>query len=196
MLLSYKPLHLEAQQRLQEEGCVVDINHDSQFLAFSTEVLIRNNQGIIKMKFSKKSRYGLTSLIDLSVHSKNGHVALNSIAERNDISPQYLEQVFAALRRAGIVKSIKGPQGGYLLNHPAEKITVAEILEALDGTYHIADEDTAEESDCKGIAAAIQTRVIDEVNRQLDQILINLTLADLVKEYQEFEKYDESMYYI
>ena len=143
------------------------------------------------MKFSKKSRYGLTSLIDLSVHSQNGHVALNSIAERNDISPQYLEQVFAALRRAGIVKSIKGPQGGYLLNHPAEKITVAEILEALDGTYHIA-----EESDCKGIAAAIQTRVIDEVNRQLDQILINLTLADLVKEYQKFEKYDESMYYI
>ena len=71
-----------------------------------------------------------------------------------------------------------------------------EILEALDGTYHIADEDTAEESDCKGIAAAIQTRVIDEVNRQLDQILMNLTLADLVKEYQEFEKYDESMYYI
>ena len=148
------------------------------------------------MKFSKKSRYGLTSLIDLSVHSQNGHVALNSIAERNDISPQYLEQVFAALRRAGIVKSIKGPQGGYLLNHPAEKITVAEILEALDGTYNIADEDTAEESDRKGIAAAIQTRVIDEVNRQLDQILMNLTLADLVKEYQEFEKYDESMYYI
>ena len=152
--------------------------------------------GIIKMKFSKKSRYGLTSLIDLSVHSKTGHVALNSIAERNDISPQYLEQVFAALRRAGIVKSIKGPQGGYLLNHPAEDITVAQILEALDGIYHIADEDTTEESACKGIAMAIQTRVIDEVNRQLDQILTNLTLADLVKDYQEFEKYDESMYYI
>ena len=146
------------------------------------------------MKFSKKSRYGLISLIDLSVHAKNGHVALNSIAERNDISPQYLEQVFAALRRAGIVKSIKGPQGGYLLNHPAEKIT--EILEALDGTYHIADEDTTEESACKGIAVAIQTRVIDEVNHRLDELLMNLTLADLVKDYQEFEKYDESMYYI
>ena len=147
------------------------------------------------MKFSKKSRYGLISLIDLSVHAKNGHVALNSIAERNDISPQYLEQVFAALRRAGIVKSIKGPQGGYLLNHPAEKITVAEILEALDGTYHIADEDTTE-SARKGIAVAIQTRVIDEVNHRLDELLMNLTLADLVKDYQEFEKYDESMYYI
>ena len=148
------------------------------------------------MKFSKKSRYGLISLIDLSVHAKNGHVALNSIAERNDISPQYLEQVFAALRRAGIVKSIKGPQGGYLLNHPAEKITVAEILEALDGTYNIAGEDTTEESSCKGIAVAIQTRVIDEVNHCLDELLMNLTLADLVKDYQEFEKYDESMYYI
>lgn len=148
------------------------------------------------MKLSMKSRYGLRALIDLAIHSRDEQVALGNVAERNGISPQYLEQVFAALRRAGIVKSIKGPQGGYLLNHPAEKITVAEILEALDGTYHIADEDTTEESDCKGIAAAIQTRVIDEVNRKLDQILINLTLADLVKEYQEFEKYDESMYYI
>lgn len=152
--------------------------------------------GINNMKFSKKSRYGLTSLIDLSVHSKSSHVSLNSIAERNNISAQYLEQVFAALRRAGIVKSIKGPQGGYLLNHPAEQITVADILEALDGSYHIADEDTTEESACKGIAVAIQKKVIDEVNSQLDHILMNLTLADLEKEYQEFEKYDESMYYI
>ena len=73
---------------------------------------------------------------------------------------------------------------------------MAEILEALDGTYHIADEDTTEESACKGIAVAIQTRVIDEVNHRLDELLMNLTLADLVKDYQEFEKYDESMYYI
>ena len=73
---------------------------------------------------------------------------------------------------------------------------MAEILEALDGTYHIADEDTTEESARKGIAVAIQTRVIDEVNHRLDELLMNLTLADLVKDYQEFEKYDESMYYI
>jgi Rrf2 family protein len=84
------------------------------------------------MKFSKKSRYGLRALIDLSVNSKTDHVALSSIAERNGISLQYLEQVFASLRRAEIVKSIKGPQGGYLLNDSAENITVASILEALD----------------------------------------------------------------
>lgn len=56
------------------------------------------------MKFSKKSRYGLIALIDLAVNSKYEQVALNSIADRNKISPQYLEQVFASLRRAGIVK--------------------------------------------------------------------------------------------
>ena len=67
------------------------------------------------MNFSKKSRYGLRALIDLSVYSKESHVALAAIAERNSISPQYLEQVFAALRKAGIIKSVKGPQGGYLL---------------------------------------------------------------------------------
>ena len=63
------------------------------------------------MNFSKKSRYGLRALIDLSVYSKESHVALAAIAERNSISPQYLEQVFAALRKAGIIKSVKGPQG-------------------------------------------------------------------------------------
>ena len=74
------------------------------------------------MKLSMKSRYGLRALIDLSVNSKNEQVALGGIAERNNISPQYLEQVFASLRKAGIVKSIKGSQGGYFLNKPAEQI--------------------------------------------------------------------------
>ena len=92
------------------------------------------------MKLSKKSRYGIIALIDLSINSKNGHVKLSSIAERNDISLQYLEQVFAGLRRYGIIKSIKGAQGGYLLNQSAKDITVASIIEALDGTYKIEKE--------------------------------------------------------
>ena len=62
------------------------------------------------MKLSMKSRYGLRALIDLAINSKTEQVALNSIAERNKISPKYLEQVFASIRKAGIVKSIKGSQ--------------------------------------------------------------------------------------
>ena len=148
------------------------------------------------MKLSKKSRYGITALIDLSVNSKNGHVALSSIAERNNISPQYLEQVFAALRRAGIIKSIKGAQGGYLLNDDPKNITVASILEALDGTYRIEDEEISENSDSPGIAITIQNIVINKINEKLDEILENLTLADLESNYLEYNDYNQHMYYI
>jgi Rrf2 family protein len=148
------------------------------------------------MKLSKKSRYGLRALIDLSVNSKTDHVALNSIAERNSISPQYLEQVFASLRRAEIIKSIKGPQGGYLLNGSAEDITVASILEALEGSYQIEPEVGSEDGSQQEIAQAIQTVIIDKVNEELDEILKNTTLADLEKEYLTYRGYEQDMYYI
>ena len=114
------------------------------------------------MKLSMKSRYGLRALIDLSVNSKNEQVALGGIAERNNISPQYLEQVFASLRKAGIVKSIKGSQGGYFLNKPAEQITISEVIEALEGDYRIEAEDVPEDCDYKAAPEAIQKLVIDK----------------------------------
>lgn len=148
------------------------------------------------MKLSKKSRYGITALIDLSIHSKNGHVALNSIAERNCISPQYLEQVFASLRRHGIVKSIKGAQGGYLLNVLADNITVGDIIEALDGTYKIEEEAVSAAEDSSVAEKVIQTAIVDKINEQLDNVLLNITLADLESDYLEYNEYDEHMYYI
>ena len=144
------------------------------------------------MKLSKKSRYGITALIDLSINSKSGHVSLSSI----DISPQYLEQVFAGLRRYGIVKSIKGAQGGYLLNKPAEKIAVGEIIEALDGTYRIEDDVTGNEEEERVADRIIQESVIDIINDQLDNVLLNITLADLEKDYLEYNATDDQMYYI
>lgn len=144
------------------------------------------------MKFSKKSRYGLRALIDLAVYSTNGHVSLNSIAERNDISPQYLEQVFAGLRRAGIVKSVKGPQGGYLLKEKPEDITVSEILLALEGSYQLETDDGKE----KGISDAIQTLLIDRINQELDDIMQNVTLEDLKEDYLARCGYEQDMYYI
>jgi Rrf2 family protein len=148
------------------------------------------------MKLSKKCRYGLRALIDLSVNSENNHIVLGSIAERNGISPQYLEQVFAGLRRAGIVKGIKGSQGGYRLNIPPEELTVAAVLEALDGSYQIEDEEIPEDSHGRGIAVSIQELVIDQVNNQLDQILRGVTLADLRKNYLDYKEYGQDMYYI
>ena len=127
------------------------------------------------MNLSKKSRYGLTALIDLSIHSTKGHVSLISIAERNGISPQYLEHIFASLRRAGIIKSIKGAQGGYLLGDSPSRITVASIIEALDGAYNL---------------------IIDKINDRLDEVLENTTLADLESSYKDYDEYNQGMYYI
>ena len=148
-----------------------------------------------KMKLSKKSRYGLRALIDLAVNSRTEQVSLGSIAQRNDISAQYLEHVFSGLRKAHIVKSIKGSQGGYFLEKAPELITVAEIVEALEGSYHLEDEDVLAENSYKGISDTIQKLVVDSVNQELDQILSNLTLAQMTGYYADhYEK--QEMYYI
>ena len=148
------------------------------------------------MKLSKKCRYALRALIDLSVNSGNEHIVLGGIAERNQISPQYLEQVFASLRRAGFVKGIKGSQGGYQLKLAPEKITVASILEAVDGSYLIEDEEVPEDSHGRATAVTIQEFVINQVNNRLDHILQSITLADLRKKYLDNKDYDQDMYYI
>ncbi|MCI6430320.1 MAG: Rrf2 family transcriptional regulator [Oliverpabstia sp.] len=148
------------------------------------------------MKLSKKCRYALRALIDLSVNSGNEHIVLSGIAERNQISPQYLEQVFASLRRAGIVKGIKGSQGGYQLKLAPEKITVASILEAVDGSFLIEDEEVPEDSHGRATAVTIQELVINQVNNRLDHILQSITLADLRKKYLDNKDYDQDMYYI
>ena len=123
-------------------------------------------------------------------------MVLGNIAERNGISPQYLEQVFANLRRAGIVRGIKGSQGGYRLNVDPADLTVAEILEALDGSYLIEEEELPEDTHGQGISASIQNLVIDRLNEQLDQVLKNITLDELRKKYLDHKEYSQDMYYI
>ena len=145
------------------------------------------------MILSKKSRYGLRALLDLTVNSKNEHMALNAIADRNGISAQYLEQVFAALRRAGIVKSIKGPQGGYSLNKRPEDITVAQIVLALDGSYSVEKEVTPAGSCISGITETIQRKLLDQ---QLDDVFTSITLKDLADDYIQNQMEAADMYYI
>lgn len=148
------------------------------------------------MNLSKKSRYGLRALTDLAINSKREQVPLNLIAQRNGISPQYLEQVFASLRKAGLVKSVKGLQGGYFLARKPEKIALSEILETLDGSYRIEAEQAEDEGESRGIAEAIQKTLIDPVNTQLDHLLKSITLADLEKACLSYREQGQDMYYI
>lgn len=84
------------------------------------------------MKMSTKSRYAVMAMVDLAQISNGMPVALSDIAERQDISLSYLEQLFAKLRRCGVVKSIRGPGGGYTLGKAAERIRIADIVLAVD----------------------------------------------------------------
>ena len=147
------------------------------------------------MKFCKKTRYGLTALMDLAAQPSDTPISLKSIAERNDISLQFLEHIVASFRRTGIVKSVKGSQGGYHLAKTADEITVASVVEALEGNYHLEDEDVVAENSYKGISDTIQKLVVDTVNQELDQILSNLTLEQMSGYYADhYEK--QEMYYI
>lgn len=85
------------------------------------------------MKISTKGRYGLTIMIALANRYGEGPTSLKKIARQHDLSEHYLEQLIAPLRNAGLVKSIRGAYGGYILNKDASKITAGDIIRVLEG---------------------------------------------------------------
>ena len=91
---------------------------------------------------------------------------------------------------------MKGSQGGYLLNQPADKIKVSEIVEALEGSYHLEPEISNAEGTASSVTETIQKDIVDTINDRLDQILQNLTLADLEQDCIEREQSGQDMYYI
>ena len=147
------------------------------------------------MKLSKKTRYAFRALVDLA-SSRDPHTCLATIAERNGISQQFLEHVFAALKRAEVIKSVKGKQGGYRLGREASQITAADIVSAIEGDFAFEAEEITPENRNYEISETIQEQIIDRVNREMRNILENITLADLVSSYQDKTDFAQGMYYI
>ena len=148
------------------------------------------------MIFSKRSRYGIRALIDLARNAENGSMQLNEIADRNSISVKYLEQIFASLRKAGIIKSIKGPQGGYLLARPPKDIRAADIIVALDGSYFLDSEEVQGDGKGKMNASIVQREIIEPVNELAGHFFNSLTLEKLAECAKEQEEALQNMYYI
>ena len=147
------------------------------------------------MKVSTKGRYGLRALVDLTVNSNDKHVSLVEIANRQNISLNYLEQVFGTLRKAGIVKSIKGAQGGYVLAENPWDLKISTILKALEGEFRIVDEaDSEREGD--SIQQAIKILVWDKINENVNYYLENTTLEDIANEQRKLNNTESYMYYI
>ncbi|NTV90311.1 MAG: Rrf2 family transcriptional regulator [Clostridiales bacterium] len=149
------------------------------------------------MKLSTKGRYGLRAMVDLAIYSSGEHVSLCSIAERQGISENYLEQVFSILRKAGLVKSVKGAQGGYTLAASAAKIKVGTILRSLEGELAVVDEDSEDNNANPGsIQNCIKINVWDKMNEKLNEVVDSLTLEDLVNDNTSMNSEKFSMYYI
>ena len=128
------------------------------------------------MKLSTRARYGLKALIDLGLHSANEAISLQSIAERQDISTSYLEQLMAMLKKAGLVKSSRGAYGGYQLGKPADEISVGEVLRVLEGSL--------EENDgtCHGSDVCVAKLVWKRINDSITSAVDTLMLGQLIEE--------------
>lgn len=130
------------------------------------------------MKMSTKGRYGLKALIDLAQYSELEPVPITSIASRQGISERYLEQLMSLLKKAGLVQSIRGANGGYILAKSVEGISVGEVLRALEGNLEpvecsgIHTEDGGCESSSCCVSKVVWQKINDSINQAVDGIMI------------------------
>ncbi|MFZ2256847.1 MAG: Rrf2 family transcriptional regulator [Clostridiaceae bacterium] len=135
------------------------------------------------MKLSTKGRYGVKAMVDLAINQKDVPVSIKSISQRQNISEYYLEQLFAPLRRAEIIKSIRGAQGGYILNKAAETITVLEIMNILEGPIEISE--CLDHNDCDNIDCCATRTVWRRIKDSIDDVMGSITLQDIVNDYHK-----------
>jgi len=148
------------------------------------------------VKMSTKGRYGLRAMVDLAVYASADHVALYGIAARQGISINYLEQVFSILKKAGLVKSVKGAQGGYLLSVSPSALKVGTILRVLEGDLSIVDEKAGGGGGETVVQKCIKINVWDKINKCLNELVDAITLEDLAEDYKRINGIGASMYYI
>ncbi|ADL42178.1 transcriptional regulator, BadM/Rrf2 family [Caldicellulosiruptor obsidiansis OB47] len=148
-------------------------------------------------RLSTKGRYGVRAMFDLALHYDEGLVSLKSIAERQEISEHYLEQLIAALKKAGLVKSIRGAQGGYMLSREPSKITIGEILRALEGSLSPSEcIDDIEKVDCPRAEFCVTRKVWEKVKEAIENVVDSVTLQNLVDDYKKMTADESYMFYI
>ena len=134
------------------------------------------------MKMSTKARYGLKAMVDLAKNSEEGPVSLSSIAERQNVSENYLEQLIAKLRKAGLVTGLRGSQGGYVLAKNADEISVGEILRVLEGDLSPVECPMINNQvDCNSEAECVTKYVWKKVNDSITSTVDKITLGELLR---------------
>ena len=140
------------------------------------------------MKISTKGRYALRLMLDLALHDNDAPVRIKDIAARQDISDKYLEQIISSLNKAGYVKSIRGPQGGYKLAKDPSGYTVGRILRLTEGSLAPVACLDDEVNKCDRQETCATLKLWQQLDDAIKSVVDTVTLADLV-EWQE-EKID------
>lgn len=131
------------------------------------------------MRLTTKGRYAVTAMLDLAYHSEKKPVTLTDIAKRQNISLSYLEQLFARLRRAGMVEGVRGPGGGYQLSKEPLQINVAEIIAAVD--EHIDSTRCGGQANCHNNQPCLTHDLWMGLSEQIRDYLSSITLDDVLQ---------------
>lgn len=138
------------------------------------------------MKLSTKGRYGVKAMVDLAINYGKEPVSIKSISERQKISEYYLEQLFSSLRKSGLIKSVRGASGGYILDKEPKDITVYEVLEVLEGPIEISN--CLEDGSCNNIDCCATRIVWKKIKESIDSVTTSITLQDIVDDYFNIAK--------
>ena len=140
------------------------------------------------MRLSTKSRYAVTSLLDLVMHSEQGPVSLADISVRQGISLSYLEQLFAKMRRNKLVVSTRGPGGGYSLGGSPEQVCIADVINAVDEEIQVAGADTGRGG--ADYEPCLTEQLWEELSAEIENYLTTISLADMMQndEVQELSR--------
>jgi Rrf2 family protein len=144
------------------------------------------------LKLSTKGRYGVKAMFELALHYNIETVTIKTISQNQNISEFYLEQLFGSLRKAGLIKSVRGAQGGYALSKKPEEITVADILNILEGPIEISDCVSDEERTCSNKNYCATRLLWVKISDSVNQVINSITLQDMMNDYIEMQKMKES----
>ncbi|KAF1086607.1 HTH-type transcriptional regulator CymR [Sporotomaculum syntrophicum] len=135
------------------------------------------------MRLSTRGHYGLLAMFDLAEHYGAGPIPLKMVAERQNISDNYLEQLIAVLRKAGLVRSVRGSQGGYILAREPGSITVGEIIRAMEGPIAPVEcVSEVEPTECDQADSCITRLVWTRVRDKLVEVMDSISLGDMLRD--------------
>ncbi|WP_405381033.1 RrF2 family transcriptional regulator [Phascolarctobacterium sp.] len=136
------------------------------------------------MKISTKGRYALRLMLDLAMHYSQGYIPLKAVAQRQEISDKYLEQIIHRLSKAGLVQSARGAQGGYRLTKDPAAYSVGEILRTVEGSLApVSCLDCA--TTCDKIESCLTIGLYRRIQEAVDGVVDNTTLADMLQEAEQ-----------